>query len=137
MSPSASSSASMPCKTCNGSGERPHWRHDGTMQTCIDCNGRGHFDAPKLVEILTAIQGRKRVRSPLLGKEIKALRSKRPDDARANYVWRMARFHAGIDMSIPMMAAMDVSGDPYVDMLDHIASTYGEALKQPLPWRGM
>lgn len=127
----------MPCKTCNGSGERPHWKHDGTMQTCIDCDGRGYFDAPKLTEILMAIQGRKRVMSPLLGKEIKALRSKRPDDVRAYFVWRMARFHCGIDQSIPMMAALDVSGDPYREVLDGIASTYGEALKQPLPWRGM
>ena len=122
----------MPCKTCNGSGEVEHWRHDGTMKPCSDCNGRGHFYATKLVEILTAIQGRKRVYSPLHKQEVNALRSKRPDDARANYVWRMARFHAGIDMSIPMMAAMDVSGDPYVKMLDHIALTYGKALKQPL-----
>ena len=122
----------MPCETCNGSGEVEHWRHDGTMKPCSDCNGRGHFDAPKLVEILTAIQGRKRVYSPRHKKEILALRSKRPDDVRAYYVWRMARFHAGIDVSIPMMAAMDVSGDPYVEILDHIALTYGKALKQPL-----
>lgn len=126
MSPSASSS--MPCKTCNGSGERPHWRGDGTMQTCSDCDGRGYFAAPDFKAILKAIEGRKRVISPLLGHEIKALRAKRPDDGRAYYVWRMTRFHSGADVCMPVVASWEVSGDPYRKELDDFAAGFAAVL---------
>ena len=118
----------MPCKTCNGSGERPHWRGDGTMQTCSDCDGRGYFAAPDFKAILKAIEGRKRVISPLLGHEIKALRAKRPDDGRAYYVWRMTRFHSGADVCMPMTAAFEISGDPYIKELNELAASYAAAL---------
>jgi hypothetical protein len=64
------------------------------------------FSAPVLEEIVALIKGRK------------GLRSKRPDDQRAYYVWRLARFHGGVDVTLPVMAEMDSSSDPYKELLD-------------------
>ena len=119
----------MPCKTCNGSGEVEHWRHDGTMKPCSDCDGRGYFVAPDFKAILKAIQGRKRIMSPCEGGGvIKALRTKRPDDSRAYFVWRLTRFHSGADVCMPMTAAFEISGDPYIKELNEFAASYAAAL---------
>ena len=40
---------------------------------------------------------------------------------RAYYVWRMARFHGGVDVTMPMAASFCVYGDPYVEELEAIA----------------
>lgn len=80
-------------------------------KTCSYCNGTGWFHAPDVPAILKAILGRKRG----------TLRSKRPDDARAYYVWRLARFHGGQDTCLPMGAEMEIAGDPYRDLLDALA----------------
>jgi hypothetical protein len=77
---------------------------------CYSCCGAGEFDPPDLDAILKAIKGRK------------GLCSKRPDDSRSYYVWRMARFHGGADVTMPMTASMDISGDPFRPELDLIAS---------------
>ena len=125
MSPSASSSA--PCTQCHGTGQRR--RSDDTVQPCIHCDGRGHFDAPDFKAILKAIEGRKRIMSPCEGVGvIKALRTKRPDDSRAYFVWRMTRFHSGADVCMPMTAAFEISGDPYFKELNEFAASYAAAL---------
>lgn len=41
--------------------------------------------------------------------------------ARAYYVWRMARFNGGIDMTMPMSADLVVRGDPFRAKLDALA----------------
>ena len=46
------------------------------------------------------------------------LRSARPKDRRAYYVWRVARFHGGVDMTMPVMASVEIHGDPYRAELD-------------------
>jgi hypothetical protein len=79
------------------------------VYTCMPCNGAGAFTTPDLDAILAAVKGRK------------GLCSKRPADTRAYYVWRMARFHGGADVTMPMSASMDVSGDPFRVELDAIA----------------
>jgi hypothetical protein len=93
-----------PCKSCNGTGKGTYHK-----QECYSCDGKGHFAALDVDSIVTAIIGRK------------GLKSKRPDDSRAYYVWRMARFHGGKDVTLPMMASLDVRGDPYRNELDAIS----------------
>lgn len=111
--------ASLPCRKCNGSKLTIHESFtalDGriyprTEKPCIWCDGIGTFDKPDIQSLVTAIKGRKP------GK----LRSKRPDDTRAYFIWRMVRFHTGDDVCLPMAAQMDVAADPYRELLEQVA----------------
>jgi hypothetical protein len=67
------------------------------------------------------------------------LRSKAPTERRAYYVWRMARFHGGADMCMPMMAQIRCSGDPYLPELDSLADAvakvaYGSNMRAAQRW---
>lgn len=114
------------CLRCNGSKLTIHeaWTsQNGTHyprreQPCIWCDGVGHYLKPDLGSLVKAIKGRKPG----------TLRSKRPDDTRAYFVWRMARFHTGADVTMPMTAQMDISSDPYKDLLDAWAELVAEKL---------
>ena len=99
------------CTRCNGAGEVEHWRHDGTMVPCDCCDGRGTFEAPDLEQLCAAIKGRKP----------RTVRSKRPDEPRAWFLWRMVRFHTGKDVTLPMTATMAIEGDPFKSTLDAAA----------------
>jgi hypothetical protein len=109
----------LPCKRCEGLGHTLHrgfrcedgYVSQSRWNKCGDCNGNGWFHAPDLSNIVKLIKGRKP------GK----LRSKRPDDPRGYYVWRLARFHGGADMCLPMMAEMNIGGDPYRDILEELS----------------
>lgn len=117
------------CTKCKGDGHTlsegySYDREDGTRRNvptewkpCIYCNGRGWFHAPDLEAIILKVKGRKP----------RSLKSKRPEDARSYFVWRMARFHGGADVCMPMAASMDIAGDPYEDILDGLASLIAKA----------
>jgi hypothetical protein len=119
-------SESLPCRKCNGSKltiREEFTSMDGkvyprTEKPCIWCDGVGHFTKPDLVELVAAVKGRKPG----------TLRSKRPDDTRAYFIWRMARFHTGADVTLPMTAQMDIAPDPYRELLDFWAETVAERL---------
>ena len=104
----------------------------GTFGPC-DCRGCGRtgtFSAPDFDAILNEVRGRK------------GLRTKRPDSARAYYVWRMARFHGGADVTIPMFAMSEISGDPFVAELDSFAdlvakAAFGTNLAAAHRWGGL
>lgn len=83
---------------------------------CVCCRGAGSFPGLDVAALLNEIAGRK------------GLRSKRPESDRAYYVWRMARFHGGADVTLPMMAASGVSADPYLPELDQIAEGVAKAI---------
>lgn len=118
-----------PCTRCKGDGYTlsegySYDREDGTRRNvptewklCIWCSGAGWFHAPDLESIILKVKGRKP----------KTLRSKRPDDPRPYFVWRMARFHGGRDVCLPMAASMDIAGDPYEGILDGLASLIAKA----------
>ncbi len=116
----------LPCRKCEGSKlpVYPEWTStDGTHyprreKPCLWCDGVGHFTKPDLVDLVKAIKGRKKA----------TLRSKRPDDARAYFVWRMARFHTGADVTLPITAQMDAAADPYRDLLEFWAEKVAEKL---------
>lgn len=90
------------CEACKGKG------YD-TVGTCITCDGTWLVAPPE--------EGR--IRSQIIGR--RGLRSKRPADPRAYFVWRLARFHGGADARLPVAAYTDVWGDPFVGELEEIA----------------
>lgn len=106
-----------PCPKCNGTGILVHESFtsiDGTVypetrRPCFYCDGKGFYPPVNIPEILEQIKGRK------------GLRSKRPESKRAYYVWRMARFHGGADVTMPVCASMDCGHDPFIEILDLIA----------------
>lgn len=107
------------CKQCNGAGHNltkgftceDGKRYPSRWGKCYGCDGRGWFHAPDLRVLAAAIKGRK----------VGTLRSKRPDDSRAYYVWRLARFHGGKDVCLPMGAELQLGSDPYRGILDEMA----------------
>jgi hypothetical protein len=106
------------CKRCNGSGftVREAFSYEGRSypeerKPCFSCDGKGFFLPPNVDTIIDQNIGRK------------GLRSKRPDDFRAYYVWRMARFHGGKDVTIPMSASLEVRSDPFREELNLIADS--------------
>lgn len=92
--------------------------YDRTDRPCYSCKGTASFPAPDAKAIGLAIKGR----------DPRKLCSKRPKDARAYYVWRNARFHGGADVTMPMGASMEVSGDPYRKELDVMADIVARAV---------
>lgn len=83
---------------------------------CTWCDGIGKYSEPNVEEIEALVLATK-------GKNKGKLRAsmKSSDNARAYYVWRMARFHGGVDVTLPVMADLGVRGDPYRKELDQIA----------------
>ena len=117
-----SDAAQLPCNGCAGTGTRKPIISDGKIivpaKPCFDCGGTGSFTAPDIPALLKLIKGRKPG----------TLRSKRPDNARAYYIWRLTRFHGGQDVTLPMQATFEVSGDPYVPLLDAVAERVAQAV---------
>lgn len=117
-----SSSATLPCTRCNGSKmTRPIYIDEAKTipaRSCPYCDGIGTFKGVDIKALLELIRGRKPG----------TIRSRRPDNARAYYVWRLARFHGGADVTMPMQATFEVSGDPYVPLLDAIAERVAQAV---------
>jgi len=140
-----------PCEVCKGekilkspgftavSGEV----YPPTERACISCEGRGEFPEIDVANILKRIlvsQGKNK------GK-VKAafpspFRSESVNATRAYYVWRMARFHGGKDVTMPMTASMMSRGDPFRDELDAIVdqvakAAFGTDLAAALRWKGL
>ena len=78
---------------------------------CVFCEGQREFHEPQRTEIFGAIVGPQ------------GLRKAKPTKGghRAYYVWRLARFHGGVDVTIPMVAMIRIEGDPYIRELDELA----------------
>jgi hypothetical protein len=117
----------MDCTRCKGSGASEHYRGG-----CPFCRGAGYFLKPSVTEIVNEI----------VNKKTKKLYSKRPQSDRAYYVWRLARFHGGKDVTMPIMAGLVVAGDPYVDVLDKIADAvakiaFGTDMAAASRWLGL
>jgi hypothetical protein len=121
------------CQSCKGTGKRTY-----SDKPCLTCNGQVNIEAPNVQSILTLIKGRK------------GLRSKAPDvhgvnwtllNLRAYYVWRLARFHGGMDVTMPMTATSLVHGDPFVHELGALAEAvakrvYGTDMAAAYRWAG-
>jgi hypothetical protein len=115
------------CTVCKGQGKtfRQGFEFEGRVypdkhEPCISCKGAGSFtevNEAKILERIVAGQGKNK------GKLRASMTSNFSDkeEARAYYVWRMARFHGGKDMTMPMMADLGVRGDPFKTDLDKLA----------------
>ncbi len=105
-----------PCTSCKGEGTRPHWQEGKPPQECSACKGKCFFEAPDVDAILKEImtrQGKFRQSWPS-NKNVWKNRSM----ARAYYVWRLARFHGGKDVTMPMTADLMTRGDSWKKELD-------------------
>jgi hypothetical protein len=98
-------------------------------RTCSTCLGSGVMAAPDFAAIFAAVttargaaKGSRRFRQspPELWKQS----NQGVDNRRAYYVWRMARFHGGADVTMPMMADLFCGRDCWRPELD----AYAEAL---------
>lgn len=120
---------SLPCTRCKGTGTREDILRCGATKACHYCEGSGVFHAPVLawyIEQLTKpVKGTDRrvlkKSVPTIARHPKwpARRSREAD--RLAYVHRMVAFHAGWDVRPPMIASMDVEGDPFEPLLDALA----------------
>ena len=129
------------CSTCKGSGEyffKGFTSLEGKVyqdcvHSCSSCEGKGTF--PDLtesdrLELLGRIHTTQGARKGLLKKSFTSpYRNKcrsiehYMQECRAYYVWRMARFHGGADVTMPMTADMLLRGDPLKAQLDIVADT--------------
>jgi hypothetical protein len=128
------------CLRCRGTGQRTvgYGPQAGQLETCYVCQGRKFFPALDVDAIRAAIKGRKGLRSArpkwIGGRGIEAMHA-----SRCYYVWRMARFHGGVDMRMPMMADLEVGGDPFQRELDALADAaaiqyFGSDLRAARRW---
>ena len=109
------------CTRCKGTGISHHdgfTALDGTVypsrdNVCPWCNGAKTFEPVDVRAIIEAIHNPR----------TKRIRTSRPTTGgnRAYYVWRLARFHGGVDVCLPVMAESLIEGDPFADELGMIA----------------
>ncbi len=137
-----------PCTRCNGSGSVTYQGFttlNGEVvpdrtNTCSCCNGEGFFppiDQSGIVQAIVATRGKNK--GSIRAAMVSPLRKDGPEAARAYYVWRLARFHGGKDMTMPVAADMVVRGDPFKKELDSLAETcakafFGTDLAAALRW---
>jgi len=102
-----------------------HNRPHRTDPPCQACKGRGTWDAPDVDAILATIsagQKSKTGRKPTFRKSWPSTTDRSTvEGSRAYFVWRLARFHGGADVTLPMTAETLSSADPYRAYLDRIA----------------
>lgn len=114
--------------------------YPATDKPCTYCQD-GYFppiDLDALVLAIVASKGKNK------GKLKSSMTSVFGDIAgsRAYYVWRLARFHGGKDMTMPMMADLGVRSDPFRKELDLLADVvakaeFGTDLAAAMRWKGL
>lgn len=124
--------ADRPCTVCKGTGINHHdaWTSlDGHSypernDACYACDGKGSFEAPDIEAIVCAIT------KPNKATGKRAFRKSKPpfenefknkSESRAYFVWRLARFHGGADVTMPVMAETAIHGDPFEPELNLLA----------------
>ena len=126
------------CLRCKGTGETFHKGfsygekvYPDKTEVCSRCNGAKTYNAPDLNAIVDAVttgrgmsNGKRKFRVAFPSK---LDHYKDRDAARAYFCWRLARFHGGIDMRMPMTAEMVIGGDPYVKELEQLADMLAKA----------
>ena len=126
----------------------PLYTGDTETRQCYCCEGRKTFDAPNVAAICDAVltnatkAGKaRRFRASLPSPYARGSGSKH-DTARVYYVWSMARFHGGADVTMPMTASMAIAGDPFRAELNFIAENvakraFGTDLAGTVRWSGL
>lgn len=119
-----------PCTRCNGTKtisspgyvmvQGEEYPAPVKLSQCPSCEGQGTYpeiNESKIRERIMATRGKNKGK---LRASMTSCFSDR-DEARAYYVWRLARFHGGKDMTMPMMADLALRGDPFKKELDALA----------------
>lgn len=108
---------------------------------CPFCLGQRFFepvDAPKILGDIYTTRGRGkgnfRVTPPKMNGSVLSHRT--------YYVWRMARFHGGIDMAMPVKAEIMIEGDPFVKELKTLSEKlakveFGTSTAAIERWKGI
>lgn len=115
------------CTRCKGTGMvHSQWNKDNGYEgpegkKCSCCKATGVFpglDVTKLVDALFTTRGKTRRfrKSYTSTKGFNDIH-----EARVYYVWRLARFHGGADVTMPMTADLLLRADPFKKELDLIA----------------
>ena len=130
--------AERPCGKCKGTGTHDHhWHYDHATGKgdfgpgpCDECGATGKIAKPDFDAIFeTVTKGKK-------GVEKRTFRTSKPkfvnehrnlSEGRAYFVWRMARFHGGADVTMPVCAQGCVMYDPYDRELDDFAGKIAKA----------
>lgn len=128
------------CPRCQGTGEVVDaFSEEGLMRQCLNCKGActyTGFDATKLLAAIIATRGKNK------GKIRASMTSTFSDDQnarRAYYVWRLARFHGGVDTTMPMVADLALGSDPFKPELDKLVDEvakqqFGSNMRAALVW---
>ena len=123
--------AEAPCARCQGTGKRvsPSFTsvegkvYEERTYDCHYCKARGYFpgvDVNAIIALVFTTGNKPRFRASWPSKS-NPWRSNDVTTLRAYYVWRLARFHGGADVTMPMTAISTSEGDPHVKFLDAIA----------------
>lgn len=135
-----------PCERCKGT-KTIHFDGFTTAEgkvypdydrECHACHGTGEFPEINEADLRARILATK-------GKNKGKIRASMVSDfndlsaGRAYYIWRLARFHGGKDMTMPMTADTIVHGDPYKKELDALAEAvakeqFGSDMRAALRW---
>lgn len=116
------------CTRCNGTC-RVHskWAVENGYEgpegkVCVFCKGTGQFeglDVQAIVDTLFTKRGKTRRFRKSFPQKLDHYSSR--FGARCYYVWRLARFHGGADVTMPMTADMLTHADPFKKELDAMA----------------
>lgn len=129
------------CNDCKGQGEHVHagftslegQRYPERRYACHTCDGARVLGKPDLEGIFAAVttargasKGKRKFRSS--PPEAWRQSNRGIENRRAYFVWRLARFHGGADVTLPMTADTFLGGDPYKPELDAYASVLAGAV---------
>lgn len=141
--------ANRPCTRCKGAKtlfSKGFTALDGTVyqdrtDVCYACKGAGEFTQPDWRAILAAITkpGKDGKRTFRKSKPAFENEYRNRDEGRAYFVWRLARFHGGADVCMPVCADSAIAGDPFYDELnafaEHIAKrVFGTDMAAAYRW---
>jgi hypothetical protein len=127
------------CGSCNSTGKAYGARK------CELCSGTGRVVEPNYPAILALIttgrgasKGKRRIYSSFPSKLLRT-RFSDPLHGAAYYVWRMARFSGGIDVTMPFTAIIVLRGHPWMKELNAFADaiagkSFGTDMAGALRW---
>lgn len=147
MDTSTADQKSLNCITCKGKGtifSTGFTALDGTIYPdrtykCSSCDGAGVFPPFNAETIKAAIMARQGRNKGRIRASMTSNFSGNIEGARAYYVWRLARFHGGIDTRMPMLASLGSRGDPCMKELDVLADEvakeqFGSNMRAAAQW---
>ena len=100
------------CKTCGGTGLVRSF--DDSFKECRSCHGAAKYYAPDFSSLIKFIMGRKGLKSAAPTRWHFTF----PSSARCYFLWRLARFHGGEDVTMPCNASLAIDGDPFIEELE-------------------